>query len=890
MKLEDSQVVLSFVLSFISIFIFFGLSFADTYPKIEIKGLKSMSREEFLYLMDLKESTPINLDKISEGIKRVFLKEFFEDIVIEREDERLYILVKEKPVIQSIRIDGNNFFDHKFYRKLLNFKTNERLKEINLKKSIENIIEHLKKRGFHKADLNIKKDCFEDKCDIILQINEGMPKIIKKIHWINRDAEEIKNLIDLNEGEPFDQIKIQEFIEKAKKYFKRRGFVGTEIKYNFENDELFIKVERGNLLEIELLGDLQISKKDLLKIINAHFQDRIDENIIRDSINSLIFFYRINGFIDAKIYPIVEEVSEESLIKIYYVINEGSRKYVEETNLIFSNEVSRIDLNEINKIIANSNGSPFNPEELDNDRKKIEEYLKKMGYYFAKVFSTEIIEEKNRVRILFKINEGEKLKIKNINIAVKDDILKDEAREKVKVYIENFFNDSVLLEIKRKLLETYQSAGYADVIINEKIEIVNQEVDIQISIEPGKIRYFGKSIILGNKRTKTQFIYDRLSKKDNQNYNPYVLEQDRQTLYRTGLFSRVDISFQKSDESLDVIYNLEESPAGAFEFGLGYGEYERAKGFIELSYINLFGLNKQIFSRIEVSKIDKRTYLTYIDPWLVGDLIFKSSITYEEFEAKNIDTKAILYKLRRLSFSAGFEKKILEQFKMELLYEGVYSKTWDVLPEIVLSNLDIGSVLISGLKASVIYDSRDNPFDPKKGWLSGISSKISSEFFGSELNFLKTSLYLNKYTELFNGFVLATSLRAGWIWLYGNTKDVPISERYFLGGRESVRGYAFNTLGPKKDNQPTGGNAFLMGNLELRTYLGKNFSLVNFLDVGNVWKKAWDINLAKLKYTTGIGLRYKTPVGPIRIDYGYKLNREREESRGEIHFSIGHAF
>ncbi len=234
-------------------------------------------------------------------------------------------------------------------------------------------------------------------------------------------------------------------------------------------------------------------------------------------------------------------------------------------------------------------------------------------------------------------------------------------------------------------------------------------------------------------------------------------------------------------------------------------------------------MNKQIFSRIELSSLEKRSYITYVDPWMWKDLTFKSSLLFERSDIKNIDTKDIIYKLKRYSASAGFEKIFFESFKAEILYEATYSKTWDVMPEVVISDQDIGELFISGIKASLIYDSRDNPFDPTKGWLAGVTSKLSNEFLGSEINFMKSSFYVNKYTELTKGLVLATSLRGGWAWLYGKTENLPISERFFLGGRDTVRGYAQNTLGPKQNNQPTGGNAFLMGNLEFRTYLGKNF-------------------------------------------------------------------
>ncbi len=887
MKLEDSLVLLSFVLSFISIFIFIDSIFADEQLNIEIHGLKSITQEEFLYLLDLKEKEKIDKDKITEGIKRLFLRDIFENIVIEKNNNIVKIDVSEKPIIKSIKFEGNQYVNDKFLRQFVTFKIKDKLKSIELKKSVSNIEEALRKKGFIENKVTSKTDCNKENCNITFIINEGKPLIVKKITWEGDRDEDIHNFLNFSIGDPFDQTIIEEFIKKTKKYYEKQGIIGSNITYSFRNGELLIDLKRGTAIEIELLGVDALSKKDLLNIIQAYLKENVNDNIIKDIINSLISFYRINGFIDVKVYPLLEK--QGSTIKVIFIINEGKRKIIEETELIFSNNI-QIEKKDIMQLIINSTNSPFNPDELENDKKRIEDYLKTKGYYYAKIYQTEVKEEDEKVKIIFRINEGEKIKIKNLKMEVSNNILKDKVIEMLKEFQNIIFYDSVFLEIKRKIYDIYQREGYADVIVDGYYEVKNNDVNIFININTGDKKYFGKSIILGSRKTKTKFIYERLIQKENQPYNPYIIENERLALYKTGLFSRVDITTEKENNHIDVIYNFEESPAGAFEFGFGYGEYERTKGFIELSYINLFGMNKQIFSRIELSKIEKRSSLVYVDPWLWKDLIFKTSLNFENIEVKNIDTKNILYKLKRLGASIGFEKKFLENFKAELIYEATYSKTWDVMPEIVISDQDIGKIFISGVKASLIYDNRDNPFDPKRGWLAGISSKLSSEFLGSELNFLKTSFYFNKYTEIFRGLVLAISIRAGWAWLYGSTNDLPISERYFLGGRDSVRGYAQNTLGPKNNEQPTGGNAFIMGNLELRTSLGKNFFIVNFLDAGNLWKRVGDVDPSNLKYTTGIGLRYKTPVGPLRVDYGYKLNRERNESHGEIHFSIGHAF
>jgi len=146
------------------------------------------------------------------------------------------------------------------------------------------------------------------------------------------------------------------------------------------------------------------------------------------------------------------------------------------------------------------------------------------------------------------------------------------------------------------------------------------------------------------------------------------------------------------------------------------------------------------------------------------------------------------------------------------------------------------------------------------------------------------------YFPLAKKVVFAFSLKGGAAYSLDNIKEMPLVERFFLGGRSTVRGYANDMLGPKgADGNPTGGNIYALVNSEFRIAIKKGFGVAVFLDAGNVWQLAEDVN-SELKYTTGIGLRYKTPVGPVSLDYGHKLNKDAGESSGEVHFSFGHAF
>lgn len=384
-----------------------------------------------------------------------------------------------------------------------------------------------------------------------------------------------------------------------------------------------------------------------------------------------------------------------------------------------------------------------------------------------------------------------------------------------------------------------------------------------------------------------------MQQKENTPFDTSLLSKERQKLYKLGLFS--DIYMEPLDTfegKKDVLIKLKEGNAGAVEISLGYAEYELYRGIIDLSYRNLMGMNREASLRLELSSLEKRYIIQYYEPWFMQkELPFRLFILGEDKREINIDTREIRYKLIRHTVAAGFERKIGNVLRGELYYDFSLVNTFDVKPDVVLSKEDTGTLIISGLRLGIIYDTRDNQFYPRRGIFAGASLKFTSPVFLSETNFVKLMLYGNIYHEIARGVVLAASLRGGVAQGYFDTNELPIVERFFLGGRTTVRGYDQDTLGPKgSDGNPIGGNTFLMENVELRTSIGKNFGIVAFLDGGNVWIKTGDINMSDIKFTAGVGLRYNTPVGPVRIDYGRKLQKEAGESAGEIHFSIGHAF
>ena len=482
--------------------------------------------------------------------------------------------------------------------------------------------------------------------------------------------------------------------------------------------------------------------------------------------------------------------------------------------------------------------------------------------------------------------------IKNITVKGNSSFTGEEIAEILKISTNSPYNELDIIDAKRRLIDAYRERGFMDVRINTEIKISDHSADVTFNVKEGEIQYFGKTIVRGNRDTRTEVIERELPYKEGHPLNYRLLPEVSKRLYRLGLFKDIDIRLlDRYDHKRDVLIEVRESNPGLIEFGFGYNEYEYLRGTVDISYRNLWGMNRRINLTAEMSTLKERFLLGYHEPYLFGrPIVFNAFLLREARTEKSIDTKEIRYRVRKYSSEVSVEKNLSKDLKAQLAYNYSIVNTYDVKPDVVLSREDEGTLAISSIRPSILYDTRDNPFDPSRGVLAGASLKIASTYLLGETDFIKLTAHGSVYKSLGKRFVLALSLKGGFAQGFANTRELPIVERFFLGGRNTVRGFEQDSLGPKgKDGTPTGGNVFLLYNIELRTYIGRGFGFVGFIDAGNVWTKSENIDLT-LRYTAGLGIRYKTPVGPIRIDYGYKLDRKENESAGEIHFSISHAF
>ncbi len=873
---------------------------AERIESITVSGLFSMTEEEFRDIFGIMEGDPFDREKIQLGIKRVFQKGIFNDIKVMRVKSSLKIEIEERLFIEDIVISGNERLSKKTLRELFIIKEGMALRTDTLSLAMEDLRSKLKERGFPYASTSYEtgRAGKPNRITLSIAVLERTPLIIKDIVFIvpeeekeARDSEFIE-YTDLEEGDEYNKVHIEREMEEVKKRLKDEGYYRPVVgpyTYDRHTGVLRIFLERGKKLNLVFKENTVFSEKKLAAEMPFFETEDAGGETIEEASMRIISLYHEHGYPYAQVANFV--VEKDDSLEIEFYVFEEDRYTISDVSFTGNT----VDEKRLQEMLQLKEKDIFNPDTIEEEREKLLSFYRALGFIDVSVetFGIDVKKEEKTVSLKITIQEGNQLTISEIRITGNLHFLKDKIISTVHLKTGNIFSQIDISDAKKRILSLYRRHGFADVVVNVSQEILPTGAVLLFQIKEGPRYYFGRTVIRGNRKTDYPFFRRAFQHEHGQPYNYEVLLDERRVYYKTGLFRDIDIVVVDRENFIkDVLYDVREGNPGVIEFGFGYAEDERLRGFFDVRYTHLMGLNRQVRLRTEVSEIEQNFSLSYYEPWLLNHPIpFKANLVYQRRTEKSGRTGEVRYKVEKYSMLSGIEEELNRSIKADLSYQFSLTRTYEVKPDVILSREDVGTLAISSVIPSLILDTRDNPFNPARGFFGGLSLKVASFVLLSETDFVKLSGHINYYRLLTKRFTLALSMRSGIAKGLKDTDDLPIIERFFLGGRTSVRGFPKDELGPKGEKgTPTGGNAFFMGSVELRTDIGRGFGLVTFLDTGNVWEKLDDFNPTDLRYTGGLGVRYMTPVGPLRVDYGYKLDRKEGESAGEFHFSIGHAF
>ena len=441
-----------------------------------------------------------------------------------------------------------------------------------------------------------------------------------------------------------------------------------------------------------------------------------------------------------------------------------------------------------------------------------------------------------------------------------------------------------------RVRDAYARAGFprCTVIVRADFGADRSRVDLRFTVDEGRAQRLGSIAVTGNRRTSRHVILRELPLATGDSLDTEALTKGKNALYDLGLFREVRYVLPEPvppGGPQDMVLAVRERPTGFVGFGVGYASDERFRGFVEAGEQNLFGTGRSLRWKTKLSEIGNRHDLFYQEPWLLNyHLQGQADLYLESREEPG-------YKLRREGLALGVNRDLTSRLLLNLRYRYEFVNYANVVPDLTAELGPLESFNIGSLILSLDYDLRDNPISPRRGSFHLGSIEFARPFLGGDASFTKFQLETSWYLPLGSRAEFALGLRGGFTQIVLSAGDLPLSERFFLGGDRSVRGYGYKGIGPKDNaGNPLGGDMFAQGSLELRFGLIGKLRGVLFFDAGELWADQAGLPASGLKTSAGGGLRYETLVGPIRLDWGYKLKREPGESPSRWHLTIGYPF
>lgn len=533
--------------------------------------------------------------------------------------------------------------------------------------------------------------------------------------------------------------------------------------------------------------------------------------------------------------------------------------------------------------------SDYIPDLFRDDIKNIEEFYHNMGYLKAAVVDTQLnfLPEKKEVTIKITIHEGELTHIEGISFFGNTVFTDSALAEKVKLKVEGPLRRIQINDGEFAILSKYANNGYleAEIETEERISDDSLRAIIDFTIREGRQFTIDKIQLKGLEKTNRDVVMRELLFEEGEIVRYSKLLESQRELYLTGLFESVFIRPDSTlDDSLrDVIVELKEKQYGEFNVAVGYGTIDKIRGSVEVFYSNLAGTGRKIGLVTRASFIRRYVEASFTEPRTVG-LPWRTDVNsfLEYREDPGFD-------LNRIGAKVTFGRNIAKKIRLSLAYKYEQANIKNVkvtpIPEDVKTN-------IRSLILSSVYDTRNNLFDPSRGMFAELKEELAGGFLQGTNAFFRSTAEVKYFHPLSRSTVIATAVRLGWMKLIGNAKDIPLNEKLYAGGPETLRAFDFQSIGPLDGNGiPIGGKLQLVMNaFEVRQTIYKWIGMVTFLDVGNVWAETDQFRIRDMRLSPGIGLRLSTPIGLARMDFGVNIDPRTDEPFGKVYFSLGQAF
>lgn len=771
--------------------------------------------------------------------------------------------------------------------------------------------------------------------------------IIRATHWMR-----VYGLLGWHE---MTEARLRQGLENVRRYYENRNLLDsrvtlTHLAYNDDTNSVTptLDIRSGTPVAIQAPGS-RLSQGRLKQLIPVFQEHSIDPDLLVEGRRNLQQYLVSEGYFGAQVAYSVSRGTPPGGETVIYHVRRGERhKFVHiqiTGNRYFTMETIRERLYTQPAEFPRFPYGRFSEVYLAQDVQSIQNLYTSNGFENVKVTARTVDDYrgvKNHVAVFVQIQEGPQWLVSSLQI---DGVSPHDFPTLNAHLISSAgqpYSEAAISDDRASLLDYFYNDGYLNATFEYAVKpaAVSDHVDITYTIHPGKQIFVRNILVSGLETTRPSVVNSRIELEKGQPLSLSAETDTQRRLYELGIFARVNTAIQNPDgdeDSKNVLYDVDEARHYSLNVGIG-AQIARIGGGITsldnpagttgfaprlalgISRINFLGLGQTIGLQTAISTIEQRAALTYFIPQFVSNDKFNLTITALLENSNDIRTFTAHRREGSIQLGQRLSRAYSVQYRL-------------VFRNVTLSNLKIDQLLVPLLsqpetvglgEVSLIQDKRDDPTDAHRGIYTTVDLSYAPSKLGSQTQFARGLFRNSTYYTIHRDLVLARSTQFGVISRTGGRSTIPLAERLYSGGSTSIRAFPDFQAGPRdlETGFPLGGNALFINNLELRFPLyGDNLAAVLFEDAGNVYDTLGDFsfrfrqrNLQDFNYMTqdaGIGFRYRTPIGPIRLDLSFSPNAPRffglkgtlqdllngtatasvqKINAFQFHFSLGQAF
>lgn len=738
--------------------------------------------------------------------------------------------------------------------------------------------------------------------------NEMQGSVVSAVKVLgNRRVE--RELIELNiKIKPGDRYSLEKARDDIKSIYRLGYFENVYLETEKKNHELevvYVVNEKPVIVDLRFSGNDKVKDDDIEEVIQIAEGEIVDFRRVDLSLNAIEDLYKQRGFVGTNIDYEVEPEGDGK-ITLAYDISEGKKAYIKRVAFVGNNNIK--DKVFKNSIYSRPKGffsfitkkGLYNIDEIVRDKDRLKAIYLDQGYLDASVGSPEVtyLEDKKGYSVKFSIQEGPQYKVEKV-LFEGDFAESPEKLEKVtRLNPGEIFSSSGVTNDISRLTRYFGNQGFAfaNVAPQFALDRENLLVTIKYQVEKGEKIYVRYIDIIGNVHTRDQVIRREITQQEQSLYRAGNIDFIRARVSRLGFFEN-DVQVEQNrvageSDLLDIIVKVNEKPTGFFSVSGGFSSVENFIFAGQVRENNLFGYGKTLFLNSQIGGVTKILSLQYSDPnFISSDYTFDTTLFYNDREFRDFDRKS-------WGSSVGIGK---------LFYRNLIPRIFYRFENVKISNVDRDARLIitesdrtiSSLSFSLVWDSRNNLLDPTRGNLSSSTIEYAGPF-GGNTDFIKYTLSIRQWVPLWYGTFMSFRGIYGLLDLKNAGNDLVVSERFFLGGPNLLRGFSFRRVGTRVTTEDgdyiiIGGVQQLVLSADYLFPILKSAGLrgVVFYEMGNTFNDGEDLsfNPSDLRKDYGFGLRWLSPLGPMKLEIGIPIgDRLPDEESYEVQFTIGSVF